>query len=275
MFHTVIRRATLFLVALFAFSFASMQSAFAEEGQDGDGNVEIEAVADNAVADNAVADNAVADNANQGNGIPRVITDASILKSEDWIVVPEEPVGKRIGTDIAFGILYSGALMGAGFGIWARGFASGTEPCEAGYELPSSATREDERACWREREAKMYTGYAFMGLGAVLGPALAVHTSHAIWGGEGSIGWTYLGGLIGGVVGYGIGFLPAYFADAAFMGLVIGPVIGFVGGMLGAILGYELTNFENREMKYGTISRVYPVLDFSPERSVVGVGIEF
>ncbi len=50
--------------------------------------------------------------------------------------------------------------------------------------------------------------------------------------------------------------------------------LGFVGGTAGAVLELDMNNIDNPE-QYGAISRVYPVIELSPERNVFGVGIVF
>ena len=185
------------------------------------------------------------------------------LNSDDWKVVPNDDPGARIGTDIGFGLLFSGVLTAA------------STLSYFGYDQED----KDIVECGCGSKARKYTYYVssfvFGALAMSLAPALAVHTSHAIWGGEGSLGWTYLGGFLGGVVGMGIGaaFWPV-FGDTHQGGWLMIP-FGFLGGMTGAILGYELTNSKNWEAKYGTISKIYPVIELGPERNILGVGMEF
>ena len=283
-----VRRVTLSLVALFAFFLGSLQVAFADEAYDAENLGIAEASTDvaEAIADDAgqvaaandaavpqlaqatdVDNNAVANKGNQ-DSIPQITTDKTILHSEDWVIVPEDKFGFRIGTDIGFGVLFGGVFGGIAIGLYMGAF--GMEGSEG-----LLCSDEEMKACERKQDAMIYSAYVLAPLGAVLAPALAVHVSHVIWKSEGSVGWAYLGGLLGGAVGIGLGALPLLSPDGGFLAVGLMPTLGIVGGLAGAIIGYELSNSANREKKYGTIARVYPVLEFGPERNVVGVGIEF
>ena len=277
----LVRRVTVCLVALFASFLGSFEAAFAEETL-GNENIETvdtvldtpdsgEAIADDAgdagqdtssvtndaselpLAQATDAENIAVTDAGETGTDPVITTDASILNSEDWSVVPEDRVGARVGTEIAVGIGFS-ALVFTGFAFLAADGAC----------VPS------EEDCSNTNHGSM-AGAFILGAIGVYAPTFAVHISHLVFGGEGSIGWTYLGGLIGAAAGVGLGAITLPFG----YGLFVMPALGFAGCMVGAILGYELTNSKNREQKYGTISRVYPVLELGPERNVFGVGIEF
>ena len=178
-------------------------------------------------------------------------------------MVPEDNFGPRLGADIGFGFLYSGVLAGISFLMFVPGFG-GTDYCEWD--------------CQRSRDRLDTTGVIMGGLIGTIAPSLAVHTAHAVWGGEGDIGMTYLGGLLGGLAGMGLGALTLIQYDVKKNPLIpwaTMTILGFAGGMAGAIIAYEVTNTRNREQKYGTISRVYPVIELSAERQILGVGMEF
>ena len=175
---------------------------------------------------------------------------------------PEDHVLGRVLTDVGFDLLYTGAVVGL-------------------TELAMMDSCEGE-----ECMGNLFS-LIFGGIGLALAPALAVHTSHAIWGGDGSIGWTYGGALIGGALGLSIGALVANHgssddyeksADDAANGLVTMAILIPVGALIGAVVGYEVSNKVNRDARqnaYFSVSKIYPVLELSEERKSFGVGIEF
>ena len=251
--------------------FASVQTAFAEGGAEAPENTGeiVEGNAADAVqgdtGDGNVETNSEAVHADGELEVePKVVSYESFAamvaqNPDDWQVV-QDHFGARVGTSIGLGFLYSGALAGISLVFLSN--------------MEEKCYREDNPQSCRDRNSKKTVGYfIFNALGAALAPSLAVHTSHRIWGGDGSLGWTYLGGLIGGGVGF-LGGVAAWVWGDSLLGAIVIPTVGIVFGMVGAIVAYEVTNSDNREEKYGTISRIYPVIELG-ERNILGVGIEF
>ena len=280
----------LFLAA-FVCCFAFVQVSFAQEAAEGSemnsGEPEVsfvEKAADSPVdaainADDAVAvtDNsapAATDNSDNsvdaGNSSQETASLSGDLVTISAVEYEEDHVGARVGTDIGFGLLYSGTMAGLTLVSILIGYD--TKSCDHEY------TGADRDRCISSHDRMKWSGIIGGGLIGAIAPALAVHTSHAIWGGDGSIQWTYLGGLIGGLAGMGIGactFALPDIPDIPYIPWMVMTFVGVIGGMVGAIVAYELTNKHNREEKYGTVSRIYPVIEISPERQVFGLGMTF
>ena len=207
----------------------------------------------------------------QNANSPRVVSAeeySAVLNSPDWVrvdnVETEDPAVQRIFTSIGFDLLYTGTVVGFTFVSLA-----------ASLDADGAAT----------------TAAVLFSLGATLAPALAVHTSHAIWGGDGSIGWTYGGAFIGGAVGLGIVALASEFGNnqeeedeykrEPFDGLDEAIGLAFVipaCALLGALLGYEISNSVNRKARmnsYFSVSKIYPTFEVTKERQTVGLALEF
>lgn len=165
----------------------------------------------------------------------------------------------RIAADIGFSLLYDAILETGGMVLIASGILTG--------ELDEGST-----GCG------MFASGIMLMSASIIAPALAVHSSHSIFGGQGSLGWAYGGSIIGSLLGAGIGALG--FADnsrdAYLYGFIGTTVFSFIFGTLGAILGYELTNMENLERSHSVaITNLHPVIEISEERKVFGVGFDF
>ena len=247
-------------------AFAEENAANAEITETAEADAAPVAFADDNAANAGTTETAEADAAPVAfadeNAANAEITETAEAEAAAWHPTAENPVDEpaipaRIGTDIAFGVLYSGVITVGGV-LMTLGLGGIGNDCD-----PESSS------CGKKDPVEIGVFVTFA-LAATVAPSLAVHTSHAIWGGEGSLGWTYLGGLLGGAVGMGIG---AAFWPVAY-GYVMLP-LGFVGGLVGAIVAYELTDSKNREAKYGTVSKIYPVIELGPERNILGVGMEF
>ncbi len=171
------------------------------------------------------------------------------------VVPPEDHVLGRVLTDIGFNFLYNLVATGVGVGL-----------------ILDGATNNDSFG-------EVLGGVLFMEVGYLVNPALAVMTSHAIWGGEGSMGWTWGGTFLGWLAAVGVSslFLSSGSDDDKNALYYVGATLTLLMPTVGAILGYELTNKSNREQKYRYHSSViiYPTFELSPERKTIGVGLQF
>lgn len=168
------------------------------------------------------------------------------------VVVPEDHVVGRVLTDIGFNFLYNLLATGVGVGL-----------------IVDGTTNNDSFG-------EVLGGVVFMEVGFLINPALAVMTSHAIWGGDGSIGWTWGGTFLGWLAAVGLSSI-FFSSDSNNALYYIGGSLTLLLPTVGAILGYELTNKSNREQKYRYRSSViiYPTFELTPERKTIGVGLQF
>ena len=171
------------------------------------------------------------------------------------VVVPEDHVVGRVLTDLGFHLLYNFAVTGIGIGL----VFDATMNHESGVE-----------------SGEFWSGIVIMGVGYSITPALSVMTSHAIWGGDGSMGWTWGGSFLGWLGAIGLGSIATTTGSENAAYYAIG-IIAATLPIVGAILGYELTNKSNREQKYhyGSSVIIYPTFELSPERKTFGVGLQF
>ena len=167
------------------------------------------------------------------------------------ITPPEDHVAGRVLTDIGFNLLYNIVATGVGVGLILDGGKN-------------------------DSLGEVWGGVIAMEIGFIINPALAVMTSHAIWGGDGSMGWTWGGTLLGWLGGIALGAL-CLTGDSDNALYYIGGTLTLIMPTVGAILGYELTNKSAREQKYRYSSSVtiYPAFEISPERKTIGVGLQF
>ena len=168
------------------------------------------------------------------------------------VVVPEDHVVGRVLTDIGFNFLYNLLATGVGVGL-----------------IVDGTTNNDSFG-------EVLGGVVFMEVGFLINPALAVMTSHAIWGGDGSIGWTWGGTFLGWLAAVGLSSI-FFSSDSNNALYYVGGTLTLLLPTVGAILGYELTNKSNREQKYRYRSSViiYPTFELTPERKTIGVGLQF
>ena len=111
-------------------------------------------------------------------------------------------------------------------------------------------------------------------ISAFLVPFVESAGVHLVGSMLGNIGepWTaYAGGAAGGAIGAGLGALGFLKSNS------FGDKMVFVGALVGALVGavtwYEISH--SSEMDKYTISSVYPVVEVSDQRTVMGVGMEF
>ena len=157
------------------------------------------------------------------------------------------PLGLRLLSETGFGAL---TTVGGGF----AGGLAGTGVCLAlGHQ-------NQFLGCLVE----LYLG---IGAGLLLGLPLGVWWGGNIAGGDGGLGYTFLGALAGGVGGILVVAASAQFPPLS--------LLGFALPILGGILGYELSmSPEAPSLALGG-TRLQPLLSFSPQGGFVGLGGSF
>lgn len=111
-------------------------------------------------------------------------------------------------------------------------------------------------------------------IGAIIVPFMESAGIHLVGSLLGNVGesWTpYAGGVTGGAIGAGLGALGFLKSDSMGERLIF--VGAAVGALIGAVTWYELSH--NKELEKYYISSVYPVLEVSDQRTVMGIGMEF
>ena len=109
--------------------------------------------------------------------------------------------------------------------------------------------------------------YLGIGAGLSLGLPLGVWLGGNIAGGDGGLGYTFLGALAGG-----LGAILVAAASSQFPPLVL---LGFALPVVGGILGYELSmSPEAPSLALGG-ARIQPLLSLSPRGGFVGLGGSF
>ena len=164
------------------------------------------------------------------------------------------PAGRIVG-EIAGGVLGVVPSIGVGLMLSQLSVNGGL------YEDPKMKKRMEvvDRACV---------------IGAFITPFLESAGVHLVGSLLGSWGesWTpYAGGAAGGAIGAGLGALGYLKSNS--MGRKMIFVGAAIGALAGALTWYEISNKEVRD--YYAISSIYPVLEVSDQRTVVGLGMEF
>ena len=159
--------------------------------------------------------------------------------------------GARIGAELGLGALtgLGGLFIGAGL--------VGPSLCAALGNGGSAGS------CLTE-------GIAGAGLGVMLTVPLGVFWGGNLAGGDGRLGFTYLGALVGGAAS-GLLMAATWSSSAALLTILLMPLLPY----LGSIIAYEMSvSPEPPKVTLGG-TRLQPLLSISPRGGFVGLGGSF